>query len=157
MGFYGQVFYEISNAFATIAVKNLQDQIVDLKATGTGGTLTMAPGNEWIDLEGSNYTCFVKHVQSYDGEENVPIIQKSVINQNDAAILQPGDRVDIPTFTIDRAGHISEVSISQFKLPINEVEDKTQQLEEDMRNLETRVNTKMTETQNNINNNIIVD
>lgn len=152
MGFYGQVFYEISNAFATIAVRNLAGNTVDLKATGTGGTLTMAPGEEdkWIDMYGKNYTCFVKHVTPYFEQSVVPTIKKSATNQSSATVLQPGDYVDMPTFTVDEAGHVSKISISQFRLPINEVEDKTQQLETAMTELEARVNNTVSTLSNSV-------
>lgn len=136
MGFYGNVFYELSNAFASILIKSKYGD-KELKASGIGGSFTIGADNEWINLDADeNSRRFsISHAnisKNREGTSFIPL-QKETSSPSEKIDLKAGDIIKVPQLTYDKAGHIIKVDNSTyFKLPINETEANIQQLQEDM-------------------------
>lgn len=138
MSFYGQVFYELSDAIAKIIVKKAADDKspVELKAVGTGGGITMEPMNNWITLGGNpnNYTLQIGHSTVGTGQTITPF--KRVSAASGATQLAAADTIAIQKFKYDNAGHVTTDGIEYYKLPISEAEINIANLQSRMEQLE---------------------
>ena len=148
MSFYGQVFYELTNAFASVFIKSkiTDTELIGLEAQGTGGKITFVPGNAWIELDADkkNYICSINHAEldANRSKTTVEPFQKVSAAAGTSTALKAGDTVAVPTFQYDAAGHIVKTDkIKYFTLPINETETNIQDLQDRMQTLEAAEDT----------------
>lgn len=148
MSFYGNVFYELTNAFASFIIQskfNDEDSKKILEAVGTGGDFTFAPGNRWIELnaDANNYTLNINHATinpNQDGN-NISPFSKTTEPVDAPTNLTAGDIIAVPTLKYDAAGHIIKAdSMSYYKLPMNETETNIQDLRDRMNEIEEAEN-----------------
>jgi hypothetical protein len=98
--FYGNVFYEIANAFSSILVYKTFGATAaeELKALGTGGSFGFTPLNKWItlDVDSKNYLCKIGHNTIEKAENIVPF---GVSNKTDITPinLSAGTIIAVPT------------------------------------------------------------
>lgn len=145
MGFYGQVIYELTNAFSNIIIRNsgknnsnfnnnIQSE-VNIPASGLENKFCIDSGNKWVNLEGNsnNYTCKIYHSHLDEKDKSNTINNFSIINENDKAKqLKSGQYFTIDKIHYDNAGHITSSEPVSYQLPITEVEA-------DISNLNNRV------------------
>lgn len=145
MGFYGQVIYELTNAFSNMVIRNsgknnsnfnnnIQSE-VNIPASGLENKFCIDSGNKWVNLEGNsnNYTCKIYHSHLDEKDKSNTINNFSIINKNDKAKqLEPGQYFTIDKIHYDNAGHITSSEPVSYQLPITEVEA-------DISNLDNRV------------------
>lgn len=150
MSFYGNVFYELTNAISTIVIKNSgknsnsfivgSDTPVSVTAIGLDNKISFDSGNTWIRLAGDddNQVCTIYHGQ--------PAAAKGSIKAFDVADetgsfnvteLQPGDYFQTSSFSYDSAGHVtSSGTPTYYRLPISETEKNIEELTEKVSALE---------------------
>lgn len=135
MGFYGQVIYELTNAFSNMIIRNsgknnsnfnnnIQSE-VNIPASGLENKFCIDSGNKWVNLEGdsNNYTCKIYHSHLDEKDKSNTINNFSIINKNDKAKqLEPGQYFTIDKIHYDNAGHITSSEPVSYQLPITEVE-----------------------------------
>ena len=150
MSFYGNVFYELTNAFATIAIKNSgkslksfinPGQDTELPAAGLEGKVSIDTGNKWINLQGSPEELMFKVYHSKkdenDKSNNVEPIEIPAAAPDSAVELKPGDYLQINKFFYDDAGHVTTSGTSDYyRLPISETDKDMADLQERMDALE---------------------
>lgn len=144
MSFYGNVFYELTNAFASFIIQskfNDEDSKRILKAVGTGGDFTFAPGNRWIELNADteNYILNINHTIANPDQDgnNINPFSKTAEPVETPINLTAGDIIAVPTLKYDAAGHIIKAdSMSYYKLPMNETETNIEDLRERMSEIE---------------------
>lgn len=146
MSFYGNVFYELTNAFATIAIKNSgkslksfisPGQDTELPAAGLEGKVSIDTGNKWINLQGSPEELMFKVYHSKkdenDKSNNVESIETPAAAPNNAVELKPGDYLQINKFFYDDAGHVTTSGVSDYyRLPISDTDKDMADLQERM-------------------------
>lgn len=137
MSFYGNVFQELTNAFASFIIQtqfNNATAKVVLEALGTGGEITFAPGNQWIELgaDADNYICSIHHKPidtNREGNTITPFGKAAAADTGTPIQFTAGDIVKVPNFKYDEAGHVIGTNgYSLYKLPINETESNIQDL-----------------------------
>jgi hypothetical protein len=133
MSFYGNVFYELTNAFASFKIyKDLKDKDGTLlEALGTGGSFTFAPGNKWITLEANptDYKCSIAHSELHEEDINVMPFDKVDAAAGTSTELKAGDTIAVPAFQYDMAGHIINTNtLKYFTLPMSETETNIEDL-----------------------------
>ena len=150
MSFYGNVFYELTNAFATIAIKNSgkslksfisPGQDTELPAAGLEGKVSIDTGNKWINLQGSPEELMFKVYHSKkdenDKSNNVEPVEIPAAAPDNAVELKPGDYLQINKFFYDDAGHVTTSGTSDYyRLPISDTDKDMSDLQERMDNLE---------------------
>lgn len=150
MSFYGNVFYELTNAFATIAIKNSgkslksfinPGQDIELPAAGLEGKVSIDTGNKWINLQGSPEELMFKVYHSKkdenDKSNNVESVKIPAAAPNNAVELKPGDYLQINKFFYDDAGHVTTSGTSDYyRLPISDTDKDMTDLQERMDALE---------------------
>lgn len=150
MSFYGNVFYELTNAFATIAIKNSgkslksfidPGQNTELPAAGLEGKVSIDTGNKWINLQGSPEELMFKVYHSKkdenDKSNNVKPIEIPATAPDSAVELKPGDYLQINKFFYDDAGHVTTSGTSDYyRLPISDTDKDMADLQERMDALE---------------------
>ena len=137
MGFYGNVFYELRNAFSKLIVKHSYDNsnTTAMTVKGIEGQITLAPNNEWISLTADidNVRCGITHKEiaaagtmvAFDkiAAEDVP---------DDVATLDLGQVFRTSVMQYDKAGHVIGVEDKYLKLPITDTEAEIGTLNEDV-------------------------
>ena len=137
MGFYGNVFYELRNAFSKLIVKHSYDNnnTTAMTVKGVEGQITLAPNNEWISLTADidDVRCGITHKEiaaagtmvAFDkvAAEDVP---------NDVATLDLGQVFRTSVMQYDKAGHVVGVEDKYLKLPITDTEAEIGTLNEDV-------------------------
>ena len=150
MSFYGNVFYELTNAFATIAIKNSgkslksfisPGQDTALPAAGLEGKVSIDTGNKWINLQGSPEELMFKVYHSKkdenDKSNNVEPVEIPAAAPDNAVELKPGDYLQINKFFYDDAGHVTTSGTSDYyRLPISDTDKDMSDLQERMDTLE---------------------
>ena len=150
MSFYGNVFYELTNAFATIAIKNSgkslksfisPGQDTELPAAGLEGKVSIDTGNKWINLQGSPEELMFKVYHSKkdenDKSNNVEPVEIPAAAPDNAVELKPGDYLQINKFFYDDAGHVTTSGTSDYyRLPISDTDKDMSDLQERMDTLE---------------------
>ena len=145
MSFYGNVFQELTNAFASFIIQSKYNDVnskTTMEAIGTGGKFTFAPGNEWIEL-GANtndYVCSIKHASvnaDRIGTQVIPFAVATAADTGTTTALTAGTTIKVPKFKYDQAGHIiTSEDYDLYKLPINETESNIEDLRDRMTVLE---------------------
>lgn len=149
MSFYGNILYELTNAFAEIMIKNSgrnssttispSSGSSEIPAVGLGGRFTLDSGNKWIHLSSdpSNQVCKIYHsgIDSTNTTHSFTTIDNpdSAIN---AIELIPGDYLSGEQVYYDEAGHVTGSKRVVYKLPISETEAELIELQEKMATLE---------------------
>ena len=139
MSFYGTVYYQISNAFASFFIKNTGlnnkefltevSNSLEIPADGRDGQLTFDAGNRWIQMEGDTVNNYCKIYHAAPDESDL-ITQKSfllVSEESELSELLGKDITDInlsndtylktKILEYDKAGHISKTGLEYFKIP----------------------------------------
>ena len=149
MSFYGNILYELTNAFAEILIKNggrastttisPSSGTVELPAIGLGGRFTLDSGNKWIHLSGNEDSQVCKIYHSGIDSTNTTHSFNTISNPDSAtnAIeLIPGDYLSGEQVYYDEAGHVTGSKKIVYKLPISETEAELIELQEKMATLE---------------------
>ena len=150
MSFYGNILYELTNAFSSIVVKNsgsnsaafptIAENEVEVPAIGLGGRFELNAGNKWIGLKGDaeNQSCIVFH-RDIDTADKTYSFQ-TISNPREAigAIeLSPGAYLSGVNVTYDSAGHVTGSNIVTYKLPISDTEKAVEDIETRMDAIES--------------------
>ena len=123
MGFYGNVFYELSNAFASILIKSKHGN-KELKALGTGGSFSLKANDDLIELDGNeqNRECIISHAKinpEKNGEKIIPF--QKVSSGDNITQLNSTDIIAVPSFEYDDSGHIIKTAeINFYKMPTSQ-------------------------------------
>lgn len=143
MSFYGSVFYELSNAFASFLIKSTTSDTEGTKITAMGkeDILYMSPANEWIELlaDDSKHEISVKHALTSKNRTAKETISSSKEQNKPANTTQldDGDTFSIPIIKYDQAGHIIDASEKKhFTLPVNQLEIDVDSLQDRMSKIE---------------------
>lgn len=149
MSFYGNILYELTNAFAEIMVKNSgrnssttispSSGSSEIPAVGLGGRFTLDSGNKWIHLSSdpNNQVCKIYHsgIDSTNTAHSFTTIDNPD-NAINAIELIPGDYLSGEQVYYDEAGHVTGSKQVVYKLPISETEAELIELQEKMATLE---------------------
>ena len=148
MSFYGNVFYELTNAFAKFIVKNngktkeeepqtLQDSF-NISAIGLNSSFNIDSGNKWIKLDGENNTCSIYHSlpKSDDKFGSIDSWNKTEGTIENAVVLQPGDNIKVQNLYYDKAGHISAIEDKYFSLPITDLDADLDEIKNNIKSLQ---------------------
>ena len=143
MGFYGSVFYELSNAFASFLIKSTvkDEEGTKITAMGKEDILYMSPANEWIELlaDDSKHEISVKHALTSKSRSTKGTISsaKEQSKPTGATQLDDGDTFSIPIIKYDEAGHVIDASGKKyFTLPVNQLEIDVDSLQARMSKIE---------------------
>jgi alkyl hydroperoxide reductase subunit AhpF len=125
MSFYGNVFWELKNAFSKLIVKHKynEDATTAMTVVGLDGQITLAPNNEWITLTADQDTvrCGITHKEI--------AAAGSIDTFNQAPADTPAAQVTTLSFkepfqaavvNYDKAGHVTGVTEKFVKLPISD-------------------------------------
>lgn len=148
MSFYGNVLYELTNAFAEIIVKNSgrnssttispSSENVEVPAIGLGGRFTLDSGNKWIGLSGNSESQLCKIYHNGIDSTNKTYSFTTLGNPDSATSaieLTPGDYLSGEQVYYDEAGHVTGSSKVVYKLPISETEAELLELQKEMATL----------------------
>lgn len=149
MSFYGNILYELTNAFAEIIVNNSgrnnsttispSSETVEVPAIGLGGRFILDSGNKWIALQGDSESqlCKIYHngIDSSDKAYSFTTLGSPDSAAN-AIELTPGDYLSGEQVYYDEAGHVTGSSKVVYKLPISETEAELLELQNKMSALE---------------------
>lgn len=142
MGFYGNVFYELQNAFSRLIVKHSCDADVStaLIVKGVEGQIILQPNNEWITLTANtdNALCGITHKEGAAAGSMIAFDRVDPIDApGDVTTLDSGQIFRTSVMHYDKAGHIVNVEDKYLKLPITDTEAEIGTLNEDVLSLKT--------------------
>lgn len=154
MGFYGNVFYQLTNAFGKLGIKNdglTKEQFPSevsnektISAIGLESSVEMNTGNKWIKLDSDpeEATITIYHAPIDETTEDKLKINAFKVEDGVGAVeLQPGMCVATPVFSYDKAGHIIGVdSFDYFKLPFTDFEANLEEIQTNISNLQKNDN-----------------
>ena len=148
MSFYGQVVYELTNAFSSLIVKNSGKLVSDfpeslddssVSAIGLESKIKLDSGNKWIGLVGDqeNITCTVFHnpIDAQDHTNSFATIS-NVDPSSEIITLSPGDCLTGVNVTYDGAGHVTGSTPITYKLPLSQTEQDVEDIKERMDTIE---------------------
>ena len=153
MGFYGNVFYELQNAFSKLIIKHNHntDASTAMTVKGIEGQITLQPNNEWITLtaDADNILCGISHKEGAAAGTIVGFDRVDPANApGNVTTLDLGQVFKTSTVQYDKAGHVVDVTNQYLKLPISDTEAEVGALNEDVSllkandaNKETRLST----------------
>lgn len=127
MSFYGNVFYELKNAFSKMIVKHKynEDASTSMTVIGLDGQITMAPNNEWIQLTADPETvrCGITHKEIAEAGLLDTFTQAPADTQaNQVTTLSFKEPFQMSNIIYDKAGHITKVEDKYIKLPISDTD-----------------------------------
>lgn len=125
MSFYGNILYELTNAFSKIIIKNYNTDPVALEGFGLNNALEISSGNKWIQLgpNADNLSFTIIHAaRDQSDTSNTATGLTKLEEAEDAIQLSPGDYLESSQFFYDNAGHISYTNPVRFRLPVSETE-----------------------------------
>ena len=149
MSFYGNILYELTNAFAEIVVNNSgrnssatispSSTTVEVPAVGLGGRFVLDSGNKWIHLspDASSQSCKIYHsgIDSTNTAHSFTTLSNPS-SATDIVQLPPGALLSGEQVYYDEAGHVTGSKKVVYKLPINETEAELLELQGKMSALE---------------------
>ena len=148
MSFYGNIFYGVADAFASLFIKNtgrFQDIFavtegnpIEIPAIGKGSHFSLDSGNKWIELIGdlNSQTCYIYHAKpkEEDGFNVASSFGVAQYGEENIHELSPGESFSASNIYYDNAGHVTKVEPISYKLPLSEseadVEEVKQEIEE---------------------------
>lgn len=148
MSFYGNVFYGVADAFASLFIKNTgrfqdifavtKENSVEIPAIGKGSHFSLDSGNKWIELIGdlNSQTCYIYHAKpkEEDGFNVASSFGVAQYGEENIHELSPGESFSASNIYYDNAGHVTKVEPISYKLPISQseadVEEVKQEIEE---------------------------
>lgn len=151
MSFYGNVLYELTNAFALFKIKNngknnnsstnvSQDEN-EISAGGLNGEVIFDTGNRWMKLTANPKDQTLKIWHNGPDVENsagsISAVKKVDNPEEDNYNLSPGDYISISSATYDKTGHINGESITTLRMPVSKTEEDISKLEKRMELIET--------------------
>ena len=145
MSFYGNILYELTNAFSSIVVKNsgslattfptYDTTDVTVPAVGLGGRFELDTGNKWIGLKGNSggQSCIIFH-KAIDTDDKTYSFQtlSNPANATGAIELSPGDYISGVKVTYDKAGHVTGSTVVNYKLPVSDTEKDVEDIKDRM-------------------------
>ena len=156
MSFYGNVYYQLIDAFYKAAIKNngknkndfipndSPDEAIDL-ANGRKGEITLDTGNRWIrlsssDEDGTNAYYIVWHGQPDPMADNEHSGFDIVTENDKATKLISGGYFSTDVVKYDDAGHISKIDKKYFQLPdpdyeVSALTDRVKKNEDDIKDI----------------------
>jgi hypothetical protein len=157
MGFYGSIYYQITNAFAKILITNkgksdsgfadqnniLKDEIA-VYADGRNGSFYLDAGNKWIQLEGNENTnfCTIWHgPPDADGAKGFVIPLEKVNEPTQEMLaesipLEGGACFSTPVIYYDNAGHVVPSGyVKYFTIPKTDYETDLETMKDDIESL----------------------
>ena len=149
MSFYGNILYELTNAFAEIVVKNSgrnsattispsSDASV-IPAIGLGGRFILDSGNKWIHLspDPDSQVCKIYHsgIDSTNTAHSFTTLGNPDSGTNIIELI-PGDLLSGEQVYYDEVGHVTGSQKVVYKLPISETETELIALQDRMSALE---------------------
>ena len=150
MGFYGNVFYQLANAFGKFIIKNsgivsekFPESIPDSNITpaiGLDASYNFDTGNKWIRLkpDAANATVEIYHSPIMDSTNTNNFQTFTPLGTQDENIvpLTAGECIEIPVIDYDSAGHVLGIKTTNtIRLPISTVESDISQIKEDMKSV----------------------
>lgn len=164
MSFYGNVLYELTNAFAKIIVKNSgrnssttissSSENIEVPAIGLGGRFILDSGNKWIGLSGDSKSQLCKIYHNGLDAMNQTYSFTTLGNPDsatDVIELIPGDYLSGEQVYYDEAGHVTGSNKIVYKLPISETEAELIELQKQMATIEANDKTQDTNINTNTN------
>lgn len=147
MSFYGNILYELTNAFSRVLIQNNgkgkkdfitpSTESVEIPAIGLGGKLELDTGNKWISIKGDpeGHSCTIYHAAKDASDiTNQMATMTKTENSAGAIELAPGDYLKGAVMYYDNAGHVTSTDTVCYRLPISETE-------QDLADLQTRMTT----------------
>lgn len=149
MSFYGNILYELTNAFSRVLIQNNgtdkkdfitpSTESVEIPAIGLGGKLELDTGNKWISIQGNpeEHSCTIYHAakDASDITNQMSTIAKTE-NNTGAIELAPGDYLKGAVMYYDEAGHVTSADAVYYRLPISETEEELADLQARMTAIE---------------------
>lgn len=137
MSFYGNVFYELRNAFSKLIVKHNHnvDDSTTMTVRGVEGQITLQPNNEWISLTAdvNSALCGITHKEGAAAGTMVAFGKVDAADvPGDVATLDLGQVFRTSVMQYDKAGHVVAVEDKYLKLPITDTEAEIGTLNEDV-------------------------
>ena len=152
MSFYGKVFYELTNAFAQMIIKNSgyndksvsnpQNNTVSVPAVGLNSLFTIDTGNRWLGISAypDDSSCVITHSKADNSANNSKsVLQAGVSAPTGATVteLQPEQLVKITSLKYDDAGHVNGGVVEEyFKMPKNDYNTDLNDLKDRMTKIE---------------------
>lgn len=150
MSFYGNVFYELTNAFSSFIIKNSgkskktfitpSTTPVEVTSVGLGGKFNLDTGNKWLGLEGNfdNKSCHIYHAErdATDHSNSASSLTKQDTAIDGAIELSPGGYIKTVQFYYDNAGHVTGTTPVFYRLPQSETEKDIESLKDRMDTIE---------------------
>lgn len=140
MGFYGNVFYEMRNAFSKLIVKrsvNSSDETT-LAVRGVEGEITLMPTNKWIELSAdpTSVECGISHKSGIEAGTAISFdkVKAEDVPEN-VLTLDLGQVFKTVSIDYDEAGHITNIENQYLKLPITDTEAEIGTLNQDVAQL----------------------
>ena len=125
MSFYGNVFYELQNAFSKMIVKHKynEDATTAMTVVGLDGQITMAPNNEWITLTADPETvrCGITH-KEIEAAGSADTFNQAPKNAAPVTTLSFEEPFKSVVIDYDKAGHVTGVTEQYLKLPISDTD-----------------------------------
>lgn len=153
MSFYGNVLYELADAFSKVAIRNngRTNYVVsnsypdgEIAAAGLGGKLTLDTGNRWIgltyDADSQTITIWHKKAETTDVQGTLATAEK--VKKTEAAQAEKvteldfGDYIKLTSATHDNTGHINGTKDLFFQLPESSTELDIQDIKDRMTKIE---------------------
>lgn len=127
MSFYGNVFYEFEQVFFKFKFQNSSEEKVDLlkdsSKEGTTATerwdiLNFKSGNHWIGLQTLEEGSTEKGVTLFHAAPGIETQDlKTLDTEEEGTQLSAGQKIEVPTIKVDKAGHISSSEPVVYTLP----------------------------------------
>ena len=151
MSFYGNVFYELTNAFASMIIKNSgktgksfieTPENATIEAVGLNSKFSLDTGNRWLTIKGDpdNTTSTFYHAAADTSANNSKTTFETVDalpSGKTAVELEPEQLVKISSLRYDDAGHVTgQVVDNYFKMPKNDYNTDMNDLKDRMDELE---------------------
>lgn len=157
MSFYGSVYYQATQAFAKILLKNSGIENIkfytgdlensSIESASRNGAFYVDAGNRWIQIVPDTDGFTIWHNKPREGDDLVftqgfrveenPLVTDSVVE------LKSGDYLEVPMFFIDEAGHIvpGKTEAVYYRMPVLEIETDIDTLTERMDTAEDDITT----------------
>lgn len=150
MSFYGNIFYGVADAFASLFIKNTgrfqdifavtENNPIEIPAIGKGSHFSLDSGNKWIELIGdfNSQTCYIYHAKPKEEDGFNVASSFEVVQYGDEDIheLSPGETFSASNVYYDNAGHVTKVEPISYKLPLSETEADVSNLQDAVKEIE---------------------
>ncbi len=156
MSFYGSIFYQATNAFAQILIKNsgsdktneataVQEGKVELSADGRSSELTLDTGNRWIQIEADvdSNKCNFYHNRPDQSATDFMFLMNTEdmkVGETTKLDISKGVQFTVPLVYYDEAGHLVKKKDGDlyhtFEIPKVEIQTSVDILTERVEDME---------------------